>query len=289
MELLGSAITEAIVDAYGTSEFLARISNPYWFQALGSVMGMDWHSSGITTSVVGALKRGLAPRANELGLWVCGGRGRHSRNTPAELRLIDNALATMAERYAKTAHAADRTRVLAQMLDEQRELLRHVSALRVADATGEVLTPGEAPLTAPIRLGDRSYFDRARARDATVVSEPLRCRVTGEWCIVAARRLINADGQFDDDPSTSGRTARARAIETRWRWPPDSSCGRLRANCSAGVKLTRSSSVSTSACTSALLRFGPCRRSGRAMWCSTVWIGFSEANGSWKIIWTWRR
>ena len=120
-----------------------------------------------------------------------------SGEVAAELRLIDNALATMAERYAKTAHAADRTRVLAQMLDEQRELLRHVSALRVADATGEVLTPGEAPLTAPIRLGDRSYFDRARARDATVVSEPLRCRVTGEWCIVAARRLINADGQFD--------------------------------------------------------------------------------------------
>jgi len=120
-----------------------------------------------------------------------------SAEVAAELRLIDNALATMAERYAKTARVADRTEVLQQMLGEQRELLRHVSALRVADGTGQVLADGESPSPAPIRLGDRSYFDRARARDATVVSEPLRCRLTGEWCIVAARRLINADGQFD--------------------------------------------------------------------------------------------
>src|SRR6478672_1375502 len=72
----------------GTSMFLSRLSDPFWFQALGSVMGMDWHSSGITTSVMGALKRGLAPRAAELGLYVCGGRGRFSRNTPQELRAI---------------------------------------------------------------------------------------------------------------------------------------------------------------------------------------------------------
>ncbi|HKA02475.1 MAG TPA: DUF763 domain-containing protein, partial [Candidatus Solibacter sp.] len=71
---------------YGRSEFLARLSDPFWFQALGSVMGMDWHSSGITTSVMGALKRGLNPRADELGIYICGGRGRHSRNTPDELR-----------------------------------------------------------------------------------------------------------------------------------------------------------------------------------------------------------
>src|SRR5690606_23913508 len=61
---------------------------PFWFQALGTVMGMDWHSSGITTSVVGALKRGLNPRAHELGIYVCGGRGRHSRSTPDELRAV---------------------------------------------------------------------------------------------------------------------------------------------------------------------------------------------------------
>jgi uncharacterized protein len=88
MTKLGTAITETIVRDYGTSAFLSRLSDPFWFQAFGSVMGMDWHSSGITTSVMGALKRGLGPRADELGIYICGGRGRFSRNTPQELRLI---------------------------------------------------------------------------------------------------------------------------------------------------------------------------------------------------------
>jgi uncharacterized protein len=86
MTKLGAAITETIVRDYGVSAFLSRLSDPFWFQALGAVMGMDWHSSGITTSVMGALKRGLTPRADELGIYICGGRGRHSRNTPQELR-----------------------------------------------------------------------------------------------------------------------------------------------------------------------------------------------------------
>jgi uncharacterized protein len=90
MTLLGTAIAEAVVLEYGRPEFLSRISDPHWFQAFGAVMGMDWHSSGITTSVMGALKRGLNPRAHELGIWVCGGRGRQSRRTPDELRAIAN-------------------------------------------------------------------------------------------------------------------------------------------------------------------------------------------------------
>lgn len=88
MTTLGAAISESVILHYGRSELLTRLSDPFWFQALGSVMGMDWHSSGITTSVVGALKRGLNPRAHELGIHVCGGRGRHSRKTPDELRAI---------------------------------------------------------------------------------------------------------------------------------------------------------------------------------------------------------
>ena len=88
MTKLGTAITETIVHDYGRSAFLSRLSDPFWFQALGAVMGMDWHSSGITPSVMGALKRGLAPRADELGIHICGGRGRFSRNTPHELRVI---------------------------------------------------------------------------------------------------------------------------------------------------------------------------------------------------------
>ena len=86
MTKLGTAITENILHHYGTSGFFSRLGDPFWFQALGAVMGMDWHSSGITTSVVGALKRGLNPRARELGIYVCGGRGRYSRRTPDELR-----------------------------------------------------------------------------------------------------------------------------------------------------------------------------------------------------------
>lgn len=88
MTVLGTAIVESVVLQHGHSGFLSRLSDPFWFQALGSVMGMDWHSSGITTSVLGALKRGLNPCSHELGLYVCGGRGRHSRKTPDELMTI---------------------------------------------------------------------------------------------------------------------------------------------------------------------------------------------------------
>jgi hypothetical protein len=86
MTRLGTAIAEHVVLDYGPAGFLSRLSDPFWFQALGCVLGMDWHSSGITTSVLGALKRGINPRAHELGVYVCGGRGRHSRQTPNELQ-----------------------------------------------------------------------------------------------------------------------------------------------------------------------------------------------------------
>jgi len=85
MASLGGIVTQAIVHHYGRDEFLERLANPFWFQSFGSVMGMDWHSSGITTTVIGALKRGLKPLQDELGIHVCGGRGKHSRRTPDEL------------------------------------------------------------------------------------------------------------------------------------------------------------------------------------------------------------
>jgi uncharacterized protein len=85
MSRMARAITEAIITDYGKDEFLRRISDPFWFQALGSVLGMDWHSSGITTSVLGALKQAINPISKELGLYVCGGRGNYSRRTPDEL------------------------------------------------------------------------------------------------------------------------------------------------------------------------------------------------------------
>jgi hypothetical protein len=88
MAKLGRVIVEAIVLQYGRDELLRRLAHPFWFQSFGAVMGMDWHSSGITTSVIGALKRGLAPVQHELGIYVCGGKGAHSRRTPQELMVI---------------------------------------------------------------------------------------------------------------------------------------------------------------------------------------------------------
>src|SRR6201989_163697 len=88
MSSLGAVRTEAIVHHYGRDEFLRRLAPPFWCQSFGAVMGMDWHSSGITTSVIGALKRGLGPLAGELGIHVCGGRGQHSRKTKGELQAL---------------------------------------------------------------------------------------------------------------------------------------------------------------------------------------------------------
>ncbi|BAV08375.1 hypothetical protein SAMN05421788_112182 [Filimonas lacunae] len=88
MAKLGLAITEAIITEYGKAEVLRRLSDPFWFQSLGAVMGMDWHSSGITTSVMGALKKSINPLSKELGIYICGGKGKHSRQTPAELLAI---------------------------------------------------------------------------------------------------------------------------------------------------------------------------------------------------------
>ena len=88
MTRLGAVMTQAVVHHYGRDELLRRLANPFWFQSFGAVMGMDWHSSGITTSVIGALKRGLTPLQKELGVHVCGGRGRYSRQTPSELIAI---------------------------------------------------------------------------------------------------------------------------------------------------------------------------------------------------------
>ncbi|AZI26963.1 DUF763 domain-containing protein [Pedobacter sp. G11] len=88
MAKLGLAITESILMEYGTAEVVRRLSNPFWFQSLGAVMGMDWHSSGITTAVMGALKRAINPLSKELGIYICGGKGKFSRETPNELLRI---------------------------------------------------------------------------------------------------------------------------------------------------------------------------------------------------------
>ncbi len=103
MTRLGAVITEAIVQHYGRDEMFRRLANPFWFQSFGAVMGMDWHSSGITTSVLGALKRGLTPLSGELGIHVCGGRGAQSRKTPEELLHIGNRVGIDGSSLANTS------------------------------------------------------------------------------------------------------------------------------------------------------------------------------------------
>ena len=114
MAKLGFAITEAIILEYGKEEVLRRLSDPFWFQSLGAVMGMDWHSSGITTSVMGALKRAINPHAKELGIYICGGKGKFSKETPSELLKIGSATGLNGNelvRFSKLSAKVDNTAV----------------------------------------------------------------------------------------------------------------------------------------------------------------------------------
>ena len=103
MERMARVVAEAVIQHHGRDAFLERLAHPFWFQSFGAVMGMDWHSSGITTSVLGALKRGLAPLEGELGLRVCGGRGRHSRRTPDELVAVGERTGLPGDQLARTS------------------------------------------------------------------------------------------------------------------------------------------------------------------------------------------
>jgi hypothetical protein len=114
MSKLGGAIIEAIILEYGRAAVLERLSDPFWFQAFGSVLGMDWHSSGITTSVMGALKRAINPTFNELGIFIAGGKGKHSTKTPDELMRLGDRTGMNGEvlvRSSKLSAKVDNTAV----------------------------------------------------------------------------------------------------------------------------------------------------------------------------------
>ena len=161
MVTLGTAITESVIHHYGRAAFLARLSDPFWFQAFGSVLGMDWHSSGITTSVMGALKKGLAPRAQELGIYVCGGRGRHSRNTPHELRAL-------ADRTGLDGNSLVRISRLTARIDNNAiadgfQIYLH-SFVTTADGDWAIVQQG---LNEDSRLARRYHWHSASVRDFT--------------------------------------------------------------------------------------------------------------------------
>jgi len=172
MERLGTGIVEAVVHHYGRAALLSRLSDPFWFQALGTVMGMDWHSSGITTSVMSALKRGLNPRADELGLFVCGGRGRQSRRTPEELRVLADRLGLDGDALVRTSRLT--ARVDNNAVDDGFQIYLH-SFVLTADGDWAVVQQG---MNEGARLARRYHWHSPTVRDfvsdphAAIVGEP---------------------------------------------------------------------------------------------------------------------
>jgi len=166
MTRLGAVITEAICIEYGRDEFLARLAHPFWFQSFGAVMGMDWHSSGITTSVIGALKRGLNPRAKALGIHVCGGRGAHSRKTPGELVAIGERVGFDGEKLAAASRLT--AKVDSAAVQDGFDLYLH-GFIVTDDARWVVVQQGMQDATGLARRyhwrseGLRSFFDAPHA------------------------------------------------------------------------------------------------------------------------------
>src|SRR5262245_61381245 len=164
MSTLGTAIAESVMLHYGRPALLSRLSDPFWFQALGSVMGMDWHSSGITTSVMGALKRGLNPRAHELGVYICGGRGKQSRNTPSELRAIADRINLDGDALVRTSRLT--ARVDNNAVADGFQIYLH-SFILTGDGDWAVVQQG---MNEDSRLARRYHWHSAAVRDFT--SEP---------------------------------------------------------------------------------------------------------------------
>lgn len=172
METLGTAIAEAVIHHYGRPALLSRLSDPFWFQALGCVMGMDWHSSGITTSVMAALKRGLNPRAETLGVHICGGRGRQSRNTPDELRSIAEATGLNGDALVRTSRLT--ARVDNNAIDDGFQIYLH-SFIVTVDGQWAVVQQG---MNEASRTARRYHWHSASVRDfvvephAAIVGQP---------------------------------------------------------------------------------------------------------------------
>jgi uncharacterized protein len=193
MAHLGRVIVEAIAHEYGRTEVLRRLSHPFWFQSFGAVMGMDWHSSGITTSVIGALKRGLAPVEHELGLHVCGGRGRHSRRTPEELT-------TLGERVGLDGPGLVRASRLVAKVDSgavQDGFQLYLHGFIVADDGAWVVV--QQGMNGSRRQARRYHWIWDRA--GTFVDDPhaaIEGRSTGEIVNLVDRRAVTARGEILD-------------------------------------------------------------------------------------------
>jgi hypothetical protein len=172
MEALGTAISEAVLIHHGRAGLLGRLSDPFWFQALGTVMGMDWHSSGITTSVMSALKRGLNPRAHELGVYICGGRGKQSLRTPDELRAIADRVGIDGDALVRTSRLT--ARVDNNAIADGFQIYLH-SFVVTSDGDWAVVQQG---MNEASRLARRYHWHSGAVRDFTadphsaIVGEP---------------------------------------------------------------------------------------------------------------------
>jgi hypothetical protein len=107
MRKLAKEVADIMIDEQGTDAFLTRLSDPYWFQAFGCVLGYDWHSSGVTTVLTGVLKQALSPE--EHGMAVCGGKGKTSRKTPAEIASVGETFGFSEERIQALTYTSRMT------------------------------------------------------------------------------------------------------------------------------------------------------------------------------------
>jgi len=193
MARLGRVIVEAIAHEYGRAEVLRRLSDPFWFQAFGAVMGMDWHSSGITTSVIGALKRGLGPVEGELGLHVCGGRGRHSRRTPDELTALGDRLGLDAPALVRASRLV--AKVDSGAVQDGFDLYLH--GFIVADDGAWVVV--QQGMNGARRQARRYHWIWDRAAAGSFVDEPhagIEGRPLGEIVNLTDRRASAARGEL---------------------------------------------------------------------------------------------
>lgn len=106
MKRLSRAIIFAVAEEFGPEEFLRRLADPIWFQSLGCVIGFDWNSSGLTTTTLGALKAGIFGLENELGIFICGGKGKTSRKTPEQIQNWGEFLGWPIEKINRLVYAS---------------------------------------------------------------------------------------------------------------------------------------------------------------------------------------
>jgi hypothetical protein len=183
MVRLSRAILAHLVEEHSPEEVLRRLSDPFWFQALGCVLGFDWHSSGVTTTTCGALKEAVRGDERSLGLWVAGGKGRTSRQTPGELAAACETTGHDADALARASRLAAKVDSAAVQSGHQ---LYHHSFFLTAGGAWAVVQQGMRASDRSARryhwLGEmvQSFVDEPHAAVCADTREPMLNLVAGE-------------------------------------------------------------------------------------------------------------